>query len=250
MTLDKQLREEYERLFRTCQIRPEHQKAVDADAVRIEKSRDRYMAVGAGTAIPWWIIGAIHMLESNGSFNRHLHNGDPLKARTVRVPAGRPVTGDPPFTWETSAKDAVRFAGLHRVQTWDLARALYQLEDYNGWGYRKYGINSPYLWSCTNHYKSGLYVKDGKFSATAISQQAGAAAIIRRMAERGLNLDAAPQPTVHFSREIVHAAYALQTFLNEHMGATLRVDGRPGERTSDAFKAAFGVYLRGDPRSA
>jgi len=250
MTLDKYLRAEYERLFRTCQIRPEHQRAVDGIAVRIEKSCDRYMSVAAGTAIPWWMIGAIHMLESNGSFNRHLHNGDPLKARTVRVPAGRPVTGEPPFTWETSARDAVRLAGLHSVQNWDLARALYELESYNGWGYRKYGINSPYLWSYTNHYTAGKYVSDGKFSATAISQQAGAAAIIRRMAERGSMALMVTPPRVAFSREIVHAAYALQTFLNEHMGAALRVDGRPGERTSDAFLAAFGMYLRGDPRSA
>jgi len=39
------------------------------------------------------------------SFKLHLHNGDPLTARTVNVPKGRPKTGQPPFAWGISAKD-------------------------------------------------------------------------------------------------------------------------------------------------
>jgi len=249
MTLDKYLRAEYERLFRTCQIETKRRIFVDTIAMRIEQSRTRYLAAVHDTIIPWWFVGVIHMLESNGSFNKHLHNGDPLDKRTVQVPIGRPIKGEPPFTWEASAYDALHYAELHRVRNWGIAQTLYRLEAYNGWGYRRYGINSPYLWSYTNHYTAGKYVSDGKFSATAISQQAGAAAIIRRLNERGLAITSSAWKPVQFSVAVVSEAFILQTFLNEHTGAALRVDGRAGERTSDAFNAAFGMYLRGDPRS-
>ena len=76
---------------------------------RAEESaaRARYASVSAQTGVPWWVIGLIHMMEAGQSFRCHLHNGDPLTARTVQVPAGRPKTGQPPFIWEESAADAL-----------------------------------------------------------------------------------------------------------------------------------------------
>ena len=41
---------------------------------------------------------------------------------------------------------------------------------------------SPYLWSFSNHYARGKYVADGHFSATAVSQQCGAALLLKRLA--------------------------------------------------------------------
>jgi lysozyme family protein len=63
---------------------------------------------------------------------------------------------------------------------------LEQFERSNGLGYRRRGINSPYLWSCTNHYTKGRFVADGKFSPTAVAQYCGAAAMLKRLVERGL----------------------------------------------------------------
>jgi lysozyme family protein len=59
------------------------------------------------------------------------------------------------------------------------------LEAYNGLGYRGLGVPTPYLWSFSNHYESGKYVADGKFSRTARSQQCGAAVMLKLLADAG-----------------------------------------------------------------
>lgn len=145
-------------------------------------NRARYEALGRSLGgIPWWFIAAIHGLESSFLFTRHLHNGDPLTARTRQVPAGRPPTGEPPFTWEQSGRDALTMPGkaYDRVTDWSPAHALWLLENYNGLGYRLYrGIQSPYLWAGTNHYTAGKYVADGKWDGAAVSKQAGAAGLL------------------------------------------------------------------------
>src|SRR5215210_8455887 len=112
VVLSQKLREEYQRLFDTCIISPSRASIVDKLAAGIEQNRNRYAAVGDPLGIPWYFIGVIHNMESSQNFKRHLHNGDPLTARTVQVPAGRPKTGSPPFTWEESATDALRLEGL------------------------------------------------------------------------------------------------------------------------------------------
>lgn len=138
--------------------------------------------------IPWYFIACVHYLECSFSFKRHLHNGDPLTGYTVQVPAGRPKVGHPPpFTFSESAVDALKFMGFDKVRSWVLPFILRKLEAYNGFGYFKYRkINSPYLWSFSNHYTKGKYVKDGKYDKDAVSQQTGSAVILKRMEERGL----------------------------------------------------------------
>jgi lysozyme family protein len=124
-------------------------------------------------------------MECGLSFAKHLHNGDSLERRTVNVPAGRPKTGQPPFTFEESAVDALEYDGLTAWSDWSIGGICYKLEGYNGWGYRVHKINSPYLWSFSNLYKRGKYIEDNKWSDTAVSRQCGAAVILRRMSERG-----------------------------------------------------------------
>ncbi len=256
---------EYEMLFNTCVVRPERAARVDERADRVLASRPRYQAVGDGLGIPWFFIGVVHNMESDCSFSCHLHNGDPLTARTVQVPAGRPKTGSPPFTWEESARDALTLRSLGASTDWSLAGLLYQLEGYNGWGYRLYHphVLSPYLWSFSNLYASGKYVSDGTWSDTAKSQQCGAAVILRRLAERG-DIDFPDQPApdpgapplvVRFSSsrpaDPVAAAQAetLQRWLNTFPGIFVKVDGAPGPRTSEAYRRVTGSYLPGDPRA-
>jgi lysozyme family protein len=126
------------------------------------------------------------MMENGFDFNRHLHNGDPLAARTVHAPEGHPLEGDPPFTWQESAIDALKLRGLADQSDWSLARTLYRLEAFNGFGYRRRGIPSPYLWACTNHYISGKFTTVGEFDATATSKQCGTAAVLRELVNRGV----------------------------------------------------------------
>jgi len=178
---------EYAGLFAGCAVRPEHAAQVERAARRLRAGRAQYGTVAAATGVPWWVIGLLHEMECACDFGRHLHNGDPLGARTVRVPAGLPKDGAPPFAWAASAADALRHDGFLGWRDWTVPAVLYKLERYNGWGYRKHHpeVKTPYLWSCTGHYSKGKYVADGHFDPEAVSRQAGAAAILRRLIEAG-----------------------------------------------------------------
>ena len=99
MQLTNDLKSDYQRRFDSCAIRPNRMADVDALVAQIAANRKRYAAAGNPVGTPWYVVGVIHALESSLNFGRHLHNGDPLTARTVQVPAGRPKTGQPPFTW-------------------------------------------------------------------------------------------------------------------------------------------------------
>ncbi|MCG6657335.1 hypothetical protein HOP52_06055 [Halomonas campisalis] len=271
------LRREYERLFETCDILPERHAEVERTVDRLLSHRDRYQAVTERRGVPWYFVALVHSMESGSSFNSHLHNGDPLTARTVQVPAGRPKRGKPPFTWEESAADAMALKRLDGDTDWSLAGTLYQLERYNGWGYRMYHphVLSPYLWSFSTHYTSGRYVADGRWSDTAVSRQCGAAVVLRRMVERGL-VDLADQPAATLYAEVAaepagskvrqgpmvsrhrmrrsrsdaetEKARRLQRWLTSFPGIFLKADGIPGDRTSDAYRLVTGHYLPGDPR--
>lgn len=186
MALTPQMRNEYEGNFATCTIRPEFRYDADDVVNRITKSRSRYESVATKTHVPWQVVAIIHHMECSGNFNCHLHNGDSLHRRTVNVPAGRPVNGKPPFTWERSAIDALTFDGFTSWSDWSVAGTLYKLESYNGMGYRKRGTSSPYLWSGSQYYTSGKYVADGHYDPRAVSGQLGAAVTLRRMKDLGL----------------------------------------------------------------
>jgi lysozyme family protein len=180
------LRGEYGRLYRKLSVRAERSESVDWHLEMIRKSKARYESVGEQTGVPWYFIAVTHGLEASFNFRAHLHNGDfPLTARTRQVPAGRPTKWLPPSDWESSAKDALRLLGFTGQKDWSLERTLYRLEAYNGFGYRGYGVPTPYLWSFSNHYDRGKYVADGKFSTTARSQQCGSAVMLKMLADAG-----------------------------------------------------------------
>ena len=181
------LRSNGEALFATCVIRPERIADANRAAGRVVANAARYQDVSRllGGMVPWFLVGIIHSLEANFSFTTHLHNGDPLTARTQNVPPGRPATGTPPFRWEDSACDALRLKKLDQVSAWPLAVLLDRLERYNGTGYVSVGINSPYLWSFSQHWTTGKYVRDHVFDPQATSGQCGGAVILKALVARG-----------------------------------------------------------------
>ena len=266
--LTDELRAEYQNLFDTCTIKPQRVASADSLVKKINNLKSRYESVGNTIGVPWYFIGAIHSMESSLRFDCHLHNGDPLTARTENVPKGRPVTGDPPFTWEESATDALKSKSLDRITDWSLPSLLYQFERYNGFGYRKLrtAVLSPYLWSFSNHYTKGKFIADGTFDPEFVSGQCGAAVILRRMADQGMvplaTTEAEPdtrgedlaatvsrlQSQVSFSQtKKSEAAKVLQKELNKFPGITLREDGIPGKLTSAAVKKVTGDFLANDP---
>lgn len=257
----EQLKPEYERLFNTCEIKPSKFAEIDSIANRIIQNKSRYEAIGKPLNMPWYFIGITHCMECGLSFNKHLHNGDPLTARTVQMPKGRPKTGHPPFSFEDSARDALVYEGFDKVMDWSIPGTLYLFEKYNGFGYRNSKINipTPYLWSYSNHYNKGKYAADGKYDTTLVSKQCGTATILRRLAEKQaisfidqeLNRIKAVkiigEQVQYIPNTVNEDARKLQLMLNE-MGFPLLRDGKAGGNTSNAYKQVSGKYLKGDLR--
>ncbi len=257
----EQLKPEYERLFNTCEIKPAKFAEIDGIANKIIQNKSRYEAIGKPLNIPWYFIGITHCMECGLNFNKHLHNGDPLTARTVQVPKGRPRTGNPPFSFEDSARDALLDKAYDKVTDWSIPGTLYLFEKFNGFGYRNSKINipTPYLWSYSNHYNKGKYAADGKYDPSLVSKQCGTATILRRLAEKQsitfndqeLNRVKAIKlfgEQVQYRPNTVNEdARKLQGMLNE-MGFPLLRDGKAGDNTSNAYKQVSGKYLKGDVR--
>jgi lysozyme family protein len=181
---DNFLKAEYIGLFFKCVIRQIKLSSVDTAVKRLVANKERYELIADFfEGMPWIVVGVIHLMECNCNFNKQLHNGDPLTGRTTHVPSGRPpFPAMPPFSFEESAIDALTLRGFGKWNDWSIEGILWMLEQYNGLGYRQYHptVLSPYLWSGTNLYSKGKYTADGRFSAIAVSQQLGCAAILKR----------------------------------------------------------------------
>lgn len=173
--------QQYQNLWDTMVVRDSVIPKLKTIVEKIISNKARYEKVVEKSKIPWQVVAAIHNMESDMLFTRHLHNGDPLTARTTHVPAGRPLGGNPPFTWEESAADALHLRGMDSVTDWSIPHMLLVIEGYNGFGYSRRNLPSPYLWSGSNIYTKGKYVADGKFDPDAISKQIGAALIIKEL---------------------------------------------------------------------
>lgn len=173
------LQGEYAEWYAACEVRPERRGELAYYMKRLGQGQAIYQQVGAELNIPWAFIGITHGMECGFNFKAHLHNGDPLSARTVQVPKGRPATGNPPFTWSQSARDALIYKGYHQIADWSVPHMLHLFERYNGLGYRRRGVPTPYLWSYSNLYEKGKFVADGRFDPEAVSKQCGAALMLK-----------------------------------------------------------------------
>jgi lysozyme family protein len=173
--------EEYRRCYSSCKPRAEYRDTVDYYVRRLRGARSTYELVQSAIGVPWTLVGVIHAMECGFNFSGHLHNGDPLTACTVHVPQGRPAGVPPPFTWLQSAIDALRLRKLDTVTDWSVPHLLYLLESYNGFGYRRYRVPTPYLWSFSNIYTQGKFTSDGTFDPVAISRQCGAALMLKEV---------------------------------------------------------------------
>jgi hypothetical protein len=74
--------------------------------------------------------------------------------------------------------------------------SILKIQTANGLGYAARGRPSPYIWSGTDQYRSGKYVRDGVYDPDAVDSQLGCAGLLMAM----MALD----PTIQFSG--VHTA--------------------------------------------
>lgn len=164
------------------EITREH--VVSAQVNLIIEYKEAYKEVEAKTGVPWYIVGIMDIREGGGRACTHLHNGDPLRERTVHEPPNRPKNGHGPFTFLESACDALRLKKYDRITDWTVERMAYCFEVYNGFGYRLYRkMLSPYLWAATNHQQRGKYTSDKKFDRHVMDTQIGCMALLKGIAD-------------------------------------------------------------------
>ena len=139
-----------------------------------EENRDTYERIAKATGIPPQLIAAIHYRESGCNFNTYLHNGDPLGQPTVNYPQG--IYFD---NFEDAAIDALSGQSQNRdafnlsASSTDIVAMCAFAERYNGLGYYNKGVVTPYVYSGTNIYEGGKYVRDGVFDPNVIDKQPG-----------------------------------------------------------------------------
>jgi lysozyme family protein len=139
-------------------------------------AKPRYQTVETATGVPWFVVSVIHERESSQDWFASLAQGDPWDRKSTHVPAGR----GPFKSWEEAAADALVNCAPYvaRNKDWSVGGALTMLEQYNGLGYAMHGVPSPYLWSGTDQYKSGKYVRDGVYDPSVVDSQPGCAGLL------------------------------------------------------------------------
>lgn len=161
---------DYQKMFSVCRV-------ITAEAAHvaslIASDKAEYDPVEKSLNIPWFLVGCLHYREASLNFKTYLGNGQPLGQVTTIVPKGR----GPFANWYDGAIDALGKM-VHPV-LWDINGLLSFAEHYNGMGYARHGINSPYVWSGTDQYHSGLFTSDGNLDMTKVDHRPGVAAIIK-----------------------------------------------------------------------
>src|SRR5262245_646258 len=125
------LRPEYAALWARMQVTKVS--AASDQARRIIRSKARYQVVEQRTGVPWFVVGCLHMRESDADFSTWLHNGDPMRDRQGRpirtrdVPPNRPP--NPAVSWEDGAYDAlVVCEHFDAITDWGPERVAYAAE--------------------------------------------------------------------------------------------------------------------------
>jgi len=156
-------------------------------------AKQRYLTVSEKTGVPWSVIAVIHERECSQNWTGSLAQGDPWDRVSIHVPAGR----GPFKSWEEAAIDALINCPPYaaRNRDWSVGGTLTRLEEYNGLGYAARGRPSPYIWSGTDQYVSGKYVRDGVYDPGAIDSQLGCAGLLKAM----MALD----PTITFTGAVL-----------------------------------------------
>lgn len=172
-------------------IRPSFEIPANKAVMLYLRTHARYEAVEKmrSNGVPAPVLFAFHYRESDNDFTCHPHEGSSLAHRTRYVPKGRlPPPKEPPYKWEVSAEDAYyvadRLQGDWSILTW----AFNAMERFNGMGYRKRGMLSPYIYSGTQFYDQGKFVADGRFNSAAIDKQLGCLAILKRMQQKEIKI--------------------------------------------------------------
>jgi lysozyme family protein len=191
----------------SMQISPGRVAVFDAQARKLidPAAKARYVGVqerlrqDGRKPVPWWFVAIVSVREYGGPprWDRQLGQGDPLSLVSTHEPAGRgpflehegdftPKAGDVKpgnDAWTRCCLDALIDCAPHAAlwPDWSVGGVMTMFEMYNGLGYAGMGRSSPYVWSGTNQYVSGKYVRDHVYDPDAVDVQLGCAPLLSRM---------------------------------------------------------------------
>lgn len=243
MALFDEYKEGYERNWERLEIRSNRAGVVKKEAKRILDGKTIYTQIESRTGVPWWFVGLCHYRESSLNFGTYLGNGQPLGQRTTIVPKGRgPFTG--PNAFVDGALDALRLEGFVGAGDWGIARTLFRLEGFNGYGYHGKGVNSPYLYGGSTLYgppeaRGGKYVRDHVFDPNFVDTQLGTAVILKALLglDPTIGIDSnggstSVEPDDEMAKDVVWLQHSLNA-----LGADPQLveDGRSGPLTRTAL---------------
>jgi lysozyme family protein/peptidoglycan hydrolase-like protein with peptidoglycan-binding domain len=261
--LFQQFKAGYENNWQNMQIRPPRVAEAKKEASRLLNNKSVYQKIEIITHVPWWFIGLCHDRESGFNLNTYLGNGQPLDRVTTIVPKGRgPFVG--PDAFVDGAVDALRLEHFVGATDWSIARTLFRLEGFNGYGYHSRGVNSPYLWSGSTAYgppeeRAGKFVADGVFDPNKIDPQLGVAVVLKELMglDNSISFDGAssdpsgsPEPDVTQGEFVLHVQQSLNKL---GIDPKLAEDGILGRRTMAAisvFQQQNGLKDTGVPDAA
>lgn len=181
-------------------LRADRIAAFHATAVRLceASAKARYQGVTdrlveAGyQPVPWWFTAIVSEREYGGPphWDKQLGQGDVLDQVSHNEPKGRGpfLTHASDVTpghdaWTRCAIDALANCAPHaaRWTAWTIGGILTLFEEYNGLGYAARGVPSAYVWSGTDIYVAGKFVRDHVYNAKFVDVQDGCAPILAMM---------------------------------------------------------------------
>ena len=172
--------EHYEDRYAAMREIPEWRKRICIAECAVLNNERLYRRVAMDAGVPWEFIGLLHLMEAGCNTKRQILNGQHFDAVTTIAPLGQ----GPWDTWEDAALEPLaKLRGMPGAP----GMIAMELERWNGLGYAKREMNSPYLWSGSNlGVGVGKFVGDGKYDPRAVSEQVGGMVVLRRLRFRNL----------------------------------------------------------------